>query len=204
MYDEKIKEQIIFDFISNYKNSKSPKQNLKVAIKKKIKKDPDVERFISFHFSEGVEKVIVDFNHIINHTLDKTLNKSFSSLRTNEKICELILLRLNNLSRFKNGLKNLNKFLIKDLKIILINKLLFKIADQLWYLAGDKSTDFNYYSKRIILMKVYLLSFNYWLRDNSEDFTKTRIFTENQIKNVLKFGLLKNNIKNFLKKRFIF
>ena len=35
MYDEKIKEQIIFDFISNYKNSKSSKQNLKVAIKKK-------------------------------------------------------------------------------------------------------------------------------------------------------------------------
>ena len=32
----------------------------------------------------------------------------------------------------------------------------WKTADTIWRLAGDESTDFNYYSKRLLLSWVYL------------------------------------------------
>ena len=57
--------------------------------------------------------------------------------------------------------KSLN---IEDLKIcndkITKFKNVFNISSDLWYLAGDQSSDYNYYSKRIILSsiisKIYL------------------------------------------------
>ena len=64
-------------------------------------------------------------------------------------------------------------------------------------LSGDKSLDFNYYSKRFILMNVYLFSYNFWLKDESNNLGDTKIFVEKQISNVLKFGALKKKIKNF-------
>ena len=53
---------------------------------------------------------------------------------------------------------------IEDLKIcndkITQFKNIFNISSDLWYLAGDKSSDYNYYTKRIILSsiisKIYL------------------------------------------------
>ena len=47
------------------------------------------------------------------------------------------------------------KKIFKPNLILGSNKILFKIADEIWFLSGDKSTDYNYYTKRIILMKIY-------------------------------------------------
>ena len=77
------------------------------------------------------------------------------------------------------------------------NKILYKVADNIWFLSGDKSLDFNYYSKRFILMNVYLFSYNFWLKDESNNLGDTKSFVEKQISNVLKFGALKKKIKKF-------
>ena len=77
------------------------------------------------------------------------------------------------------------------------NKILYRVADNIWFLSGDKSLDFNYYSKRFILMNVYLFSYNFWLKDESNNLGDTKSFVEKQISNVLKFGTLKKKIKNF-------
>ena len=59
---------------------------------------------------------------------------------------------------------------LSELKLILgSNKILFKIADEIWFLSGDKSTDYNYYTKRIILMKIYALTFSFFVFDDSKD-----------------------------------
>ena len=76
------------------------------------------------------------------------------------------------------------------------NKVLFKIADEIWFLSGDKSTDYNYYTKRIILMKVYALTFSFFIFDNSKNLERTRNFLDKEIDIVLKFGNFANKIKN--------
>ena len=74
--------------------------------------------------------------------------------------------------------------------------MLFNISDEVWFVSGDSSTDFNYYTKRFILMNIYVSTFLYFLRDSSEDFSKTENLLDKQIKAVLKFGKLKSKIMN--------
>ena len=97
------------------------------------------------------------------------------------------------------GLVNKKKFFKKVLKpnsILGANKILFKIADEIWFLAGDKSTDYNYYTKRIILMKIYAITFSFFVFDDSKNLEKTKKFLDKEINLVLKFGSLKKKLKN--------
>ena len=94
------------------------------------------------------------------------------------------------------------KFFKKILKpnlIVSSNKTLFKIADEIWFLAGDKSTDYNYYTKRIILMNIYAITFSFFVFDNSKDLERTKKFLDKEISAVLKFGNLKNKLKKNIK-----
>ena len=77
------------------------------------------------------------------------------------------------------------------------NKILFKIADEIWFLAGDKSTDMNYYSKRIILMNIYASIFSFFVFDQSKDFSRTLNLLEKEINLVLSFGKIKKKISSF-------
>ena len=76
-------------------------------------------------------------------------------------------------------------------------KELFNIADEIWFLSGDRSTDMNYYSKRIILMNVYASVFSYFVFDKSKNAHKTLNFLERKINFVLTFGKMKGKLQSF-------
>ena len=102
---------------------------------------------------------------------------------------------------FQN-LVNKKKFFKKILEpnsLLNSYKILFKIADEIWFLAGDKSTDYNYYTKRIILMNIYALTFSFFVFDNSKDLEKTKKFLDKKISVVLNFGNFKNKLKKSIK-----
>lgn len=78
-------------------------------------------------------------------------------------------------------------------------KSLYQTVDHMWYMAGDRSTDWNFYSKRMLLSGVYTSTLLYWLQDDSPDFIKTKSFLDRRIENVMMVPKLKNTIKSFLK-----
>ena len=50
----------------------------------------------------------------------------------------------------------------------------WKTCDHIWRLAGDKSLDFNYYSKRILLYTIYTKAYKaYFCGNNSDRVQKT-------------------------------
>jgi ubiquinone biosynthesis protein COQ9 len=53
------------------------------------------------------------------------------------------------------------------------------------YIAGDKSTDFNYYTKRGLLASIYGLTILYWLSDTSQDFGETEVFLAQRLNSVM-------------------
>tara|TARA_A100001388_G_scaffold205396_1_gene156201 strand:- start:265 stop:864 length:600 start_codon:yes stop_codon:yes gene_type:complete len=197
MYSLKIKKFVIYDIILNFDNKISPELQIHNSVKKKIKDLSEVNRFISFNFPNGIQSVVLHFNELTNKELSKSVNTGFKELRISEKVSKLILNRLKILKIYKKGLSNLNLYLLQSGMVFFSKKLLYKVADNIWILSGDKSLDFNYYSKRFILMNVYLFSYNYWLKDQSNNLGDTKNFIEKQISNVLKFGTLKKKIKNF-------
>ena len=76
-------------------------------------------------------------------------NKIKGVSSTNKKITILLNEKLKNDLKNKDEIKKLMKDNIKK-----CNKeffFIYNISSDMWYLAGDKSTDYNFYSKRLIL-----------------------------------------------------
>ena len=99
---------------------------------------------------------------------------------------------------------NLSKFFINYifLRPFLFSKLIYNVASNIWYDIGDKSIDFNFYTKRLILYNVLKNSLFYW--NKSLDLKKTLVFTENQVKFFGKIGKYKSIGKSRLKGSFSF
>ena len=55
-------------------------------------------------------------------------------------------------------------------------KALFATVDAVWREVGDRSTDFNYYSKRGLLAGVYASTLLFWLDDESDGQVETAAF----------------------------
>jgi ubiquinone biosynthesis protein COQ9 len=60
-------------------------------------------------------------------------------------------------------------------------------ADLMWRMAGDTSTDFNHYTKRLTLGAVYSSTLLVWLDDQSEGWSETAAFLDRRIDNVMQF-----------------
>ncbi len=66
-------------------------------------------------------------------------------------------------------------------------RLLWQAADAMWRAAGDTATDYNHYTKRLILSGVYSATLLHWTQDDSEDFAATRAFIDRRIDGVMRF-----------------
>jgi ubiquinone biosynthesis protein COQ9 len=55
------------------------------------------------------------------------------------------------------------------------------ISDEIWKLSGDQSTDINWYTKRALLSKIYVLTETYMLQDKSPNFEQTWEFLDNRL-----------------------
>jgi ubiquinone biosynthesis protein COQ9 len=67
----------------------------------------------------------------------------------------------------------------------------WRTADGMWRIAGDTSTDFNHYTKRMTLGAVYASTLLVWLDDQSEGWSETAAFLDRRIDDVMKIEKLK-------------
>lgn len=65
---------------------------------------------------------------------------------------------------------------------------LCRTVDAIWYAAGDTSTDYNYYTKRLLLAGVYSATVLVWLDDGSEGCAETWAFLERRLDEALRLG----------------
>ena len=97
----------------------------------------------------------------------KSKSINFLRLKVHERIRELIILRLKILSKEKNLISRTFNHLLLPQNYKLSIKNLYKTVDQIWFLAGDNSTDFNFYSKRIILGSIYLSTIKHFIKNDN-------------------------------------
>jgi ubiquinone biosynthesis protein COQ9 len=73
-------------------------------------------------------------------------------------------------------------------------KLLYDTVDTLWHAAGDRSTDFNFYTKRGLLAGVYAATTLYWLDDRSDGMEATKEFLDRRLAEVLAIPKLRERL----------
>lgn len=65
---------------------------------------------------------------------------------------------------------------------------LARLADEIWYLAGDESVDSSWYTKRASLSAIYSATEVFMTQDASKDFVETEQFLDSRLGDVMKVG----------------
>jgi ubiquinone biosynthesis protein COQ9 len=73
-------------------------------------------------------------------------------------------------------------------------KQLYRTVDAIWYAAGDTATDFNFYTKRMLLAGVYAATLLHWLDDKSEGFAGTAAFLDRRLADVMRIQQVKGRL----------
>ena len=132
----------------------------------------------------------------INLKMTKNSKKiNLIRLRTHERVRELVKLRLNIMLKEKKLVKKTFIHLLLPFNHKIAYKNLYRTVDQIWFLAGDNSTDFNFYSKRAILATIYTSTISHFI--NNDDYKETINFLEKNLKKASIIPKLKNKTKNF-------
>uniref|UniRef100_A0A3Q3WWJ6 Ubiquinone biosynthesis protein n=1 Tax=Mola mola TaxID=94237 RepID=A0A3Q3WWJ6_MOLML len=75
-------------------------------------------------------------------------------------------------------------------------KHLSSMVDDIWYYAGDRSTDMNWYTKRAALTGIYNTTELVMLQDTSPDFQDTWNFLENRIHDVVNMATTAKQVQS--------
>lgn len=202
MYSKSFRNKLVLQIIKDFNSSLNIDFQIKKSLEKFVNDKESLLRLKRYHFPRGLDDVLLNFLRLNEEKLiniSRLKKNIFTNLRVHEKIIFIIMEYLKILNNYKKSFKQLFLYMIINARFISANRVLFRIADQTWFISGDKSLDFNYYTKRLILMKVYLLTFLFWLKnEDTKNMDKTKVFVEKVIKRVLTFGKIKSQLKGLL------
>lgn len=140
-------------------------------------------------FPGGVSELVEAFSSHIDHLMMVELEKrDLPAMKVRERIAEAVKLRLELLEPHREAINRGLTFLAMPQNAQLGLTCLYRTVDAMWFAAGDRATDYNFYSKRLLLSGVYSSTLLYWLNDRSEGYQDTWAFLERRISEVLKIG----------------
>lgn len=138
---------------------------------------------------------------VVQHSAnaDVAMRTAFAALdpppaRTRDKISALIRLRLEGAAPEREAVRLGAGLLARPQNAAAGLRALSRTADAIWRSAGDRSADFNWYTKRALVSAVYMATVAYWLNDRSDGFEETWGFLDRRIATALKLPV---SVKQF-------
>ena len=124
--------------------------------------------------------------------VDRALEKHFTAkrmagLKIREKIRALVWHRLETMGPAREAVRRGLAILAMPQNVPLALRISWRTADLIWRIAGDTSTDFNHYTKRMTLGAVYGSTLIAWLDDQTDGWQETAAFLDRRIDDVMKF-----------------
>ncbi len=109
--------------------------------------------------------------------------------RTRDKVATLIRLRLEGAAADREAVRLGLGLLARPQNAALGLKALARTADAIWRAAGDRSADFNWYTKRGLVAAVYMATVTYWLNDRSAGFADTWAFLDRRLDDAMRLPM---------------
>jgi ubiquinone biosynthesis protein COQ9 len=123
--------------------------------------------------------------------VDRALEAYFTperlaGMKIRDKIRSLVWRRLEIMGPAREAVRRALAILAMPQNVPLAVRIGWRTADLMWRIAGDTSTDFNHYTKRMTLGAVYGSTLLAWLDDESEGWMETGAFLDRRIDDVMK------------------
>ncbi|MAH89466.1 MAG: hypothetical protein CMJ06_05465 [Pelagibacterales bacterium] len=188
------KEKKIFSLlISEFHNESLNDFSLNSILKKKSINEED----FYYCFPNKTKSLCIFFLKNLQLKLENKTKKVIKSEKSISKRVKFILIQLIMLLE-EDKATSLYFLNYMSRKLFFLKSISLNFSNTVWYLLDDKSVDFNFYTKRILLSKILINSVLYWRGSN--DHKKTEIFINQQIDLLGKFGYYKSNFKALISK----
>lgn len=117
-----------------------------------------------------------------------------AELKIRERIRTLVAFRLEAVSDIDEAVRRALSVMAMPQNAPRSLQLGWNTADMMWRLAGDTATDYNHYTKRVILGGIYSATLAFFVNDDSEGKAKTYEFLDRRIDGVTKFEKFKHQL----------
>lgn len=153
-------------------------------------------------FPTGVVDAVIYHSTQADEAMVATLRSDYHlpSMKVRERIATAVMVRLRQQAPHREAVRRATAFLKLPWNMPAATKALYATVDAMWREAGDTSTDYNFYTKRLLLSKVYLATLPVWLDDKTTDLAETEAFLRRRIENVMQIEKFKARAKGAMGK----
>ena len=138
-------------------------------------------------FPGGAGEIIAHFsNWADRRMIDSFSDQDTDGLRLRDRVALAVRLRLEALEPHREAVRRTLSVLALPPNSLLAMRSLYRTVDAVWYEIGDRSADFNFYSKRALLAAVVSSTTLYWLDDRTDGCEASWAFLERRIADVMK------------------
>ena len=157
--------------------------------------DPEEARHA---FPGGPIAVVVYHAAYADRRMEDALEEAdLAAMRVRERIAHAVRLRLEQNAAHREAIRAALPILAQPANGPHALASLYRTVDTIWFAAGDKTTDFGFYTKRALLAGVYLSTLLYWLNDRSEDTKATWAFLDRRIGDVMRIQTARARFAGF-------
>ena len=135
----------------------------------------------------AVDMIDAWFAHIDRTMVALLPADRLASMKVRDRITALIDVRLTEIAPNREALRRGVAILAMPQNIARGARLGWRAADLMWRAGGDVSTDYNHYTKRMILAGVYAATITIFLDDESEGWADSRAFLARRIDGIMRF-----------------
>jgi len=144
------------------------------------------EAILDLCFEGQVSQAVAHYSTMLDEEMVRKVSSlPLDTLKIRERIATCVLARLEAMNSHKEVAHRMLRYLALPSQILMASKLIYKTVNVMWYEAGDQTTDFSFYTKRVTLAAVYSSTLIYWMRDDSQDFKETRKFLERRLNDIM-------------------
>ena len=139
-------------------------------------------------FPKGQAEMIDVYIQGVDREMERRLPaEKLRGMKIRQKIRTLVWTRLEIMGPAREAMRRALSILAMPQNVPQGLRIGWRSADLMWRLAGDTSTDFNHYTKRMTLGAVYGSTLLAWLDDGTDGWSETADFLDRRIDDVMQF-----------------
>jgi ubiquinone biosynthesis protein COQ9 len=144
------------------------------------------------YFPDGAGEMIEAFCALADARMETaSAEAGLAAFRVPGRIRSIIGIRLEQNRANKEAIRRALSWLAMPVNAPRALRITAATVDAIWHAAGDRASDFSWYTKRGILAGVYSATLLYWLRDSSEDDEASLAFLDRRLENVAAIGKIR-------------
>lgn len=147
-------------------------------------------------FPGGTGDMVEAYSDLADRWMEQDATEAnLGGLRLPERVRLIVALRLRRNAAHRAAILRALGWLALPRNAAISARCTARTVDAIWHAAGDRSSDFSWYTKRVILGAVYSTTLLRWLSDDDPDAAATLAFLDRRLADVARIGKVRSALR---------